>query len=162
MSDHPQRFWFGYTDSDRRTLRGRLTRGKITTDFCFGPVVFEVPRDTQMKMPWQQDTLLWSWEVWVSDMPMRPSIEMMVVGTWTDEISQIECTEGRKAEGKAACKNLVIKAEGTEQGLWGKWGKPAKGSTKASRRGFIRGAVSSIQGAKMQVLNGKAFTVSGN
>lgn len=42
----------------------------------------------------------------------EPSTEMMVVGLGTDEISQIECTEWRKAKGKAACKNLVIKADG--------------------------------------------------
>lgn len=28
MSGHPQRFWFGYTDSDARTLGERLTGGR--------------------------------------------------------------------------------------------------------------------------------------
>lgn len=42
---------------------------------------------------------------------------MMVVGAGTDEISQGECIEWRKVKGKAACKNLVIKAEGPEQEL---------------------------------------------
>lgn len=41
MSGHPQRFLFGYTDI--RILRGRLNRGEVATDFCFGPVMFEVP-----------------------------------------------------------------------------------------------------------------------
>lgn len=40
MSGHPQRFWLGYADRETRTLKARLNRGKMTTDFCFGPVVF--------------------------------------------------------------------------------------------------------------------------
>lgn len=43
MSGHPQRYLFGYTDRDIRILRGRLNREEMTTDFCFGPVMCEVP-----------------------------------------------------------------------------------------------------------------------
>lgn len=44
MSGHPQRFLFGYTDRDIRILKGRLNRGEMATDFCFGPVMFEIPK----------------------------------------------------------------------------------------------------------------------
>lgn len=92
----------------------------------------------------------------------------MVDDVGTDETSQIECTEWTEKakdialEGKLRLKTWWTNQRETEQELSRKWENQKKGVTEAGRGEFPKGAVSSIQGAKMWLLTGKAFIVFGN